>query len=158
MPTRDNQRRKVYEAEYYAFNRAGDSPAEFTLKEAQKFVNRISSRGLYQKLGGPRGVIVKSNPRRRTMSMMVSPFAIELADGWGYNKDVILHEMTHVLIYHVSRRSAHHGLEFVLLYRRLVEQEMGIEQRRKLDLGLEKYGAKWGVNGSEWLKKKLADL
>ena len=154
---RDNQKEKVYRAERETFSEWDEDAATLVdLREAQAYSNKVTSSSLYRNLGGPSFVLVKDGRSRRRAGM-VGPTTIALPK-WARQEAMVIHELTHVLLHHIDRRAASHGPEFVLLFRRLVEDQLGEDMRQKYDKFAEQHHVRWGVNGSMRLANKLATV
>ncbi len=151
---RDSQVSKVYRAEVAMWRnkegtwvgnaRYGHPPIDFdTPRELQQFVNKVTRSQFWKRCGGRPMVHAKANNRwynnahARAQQLDIPP--------WAMTKSTVLHEMTHALSYRLMRKAADHGPEFVLVFRRLVEEHMGEDVRRQFDLHLEEAGARWGL-------------
>lgn len=125
MPPRDFQKDSVYLAEI-VWNR--DLPHDdWELENAQQFCNAVTqSRGWKMISPTSRPVVVRLGTRWSLKSSAHNDWLIELSPRNGLRRQVVLHEMTHVLI--MRRwgwsRFADHGPEYVFLMGLLVEQTM----------------------------------
>lgn len=156
MP-RDNQRQRVYTTEQKVFGYTLNMDAEFpVLRDAQQYVNLVTSSKLWRKVGGPPFVLVKDGRGRRTAAM-VGMTAISLPL-WARTRPVILHELSHILTTHLDRRVADHGPEFVQIYRMLIENQLGRDVRIEYDNVAEELRVRWGVSGSSRIRETLGQL
>lgn len=157
MPARDTQREKVYRAERDTFGhwKPGFATLE-DLRESQQYANRVTSSKVWRELGGPPFVLVKDG-RSRTRAAMVGRTAIAVPR-WARSEAMILHELTHIMMFKVDRWAAYHGPQFVLMMRVLVEAHLGLEERQRYDHALEYHRAKWGIDGSDRLQRTLEKL
>lgn len=114
-----------------------------TPRELQQFVNQVTSSRFWKQCGGRSMVHAKAN-NRWTNDAAARETQIDIPP-WAMTKPTVLHELTHSLMYRLSYRSASHGPEFVLVFRRLIEEHMGEEVRQQLDLQLEEHGVRWGI-------------
>ena len=64
---------------------------------------------------------------------------------WAMQRPSVLHELAHSLMTQLAPKTADHGPEYVLVYRRMIEEHMGEDVRRQLDLKYEEHGVKWGI-------------
>lgn len=118
-----------------------DWPKDFeTIKEVQTYVNQVTRSPFWIGARGRRFVHVKPVPNRNVARGWVSK--IEIPE-WAYSKVVVLHELAHGLAEYLDRNSAPHGPAFVLVFRRLIEQEFGIEERQRYDLIAESVRVSW---------------
>ena len=114
-----------------------------TPRELQQFVNEVTRSRFWKQGGGRVMVHAKANnrwsgyARGRIVQIDVPP--------WGMQKPTVLHELTHSLAYTLVPRAADHGPEFMLIFRRLIEEHMGDDVRRQFDLVLEEHRVKWGI-------------
>ncbi len=143
MP-RDSQKSKVYKAERLAFatGKYSSYPVDFpTDREMQAFVNQVTRSKFWKSAGGTVSVIVKPVPNNRYARGWDR--IIEIPD-WGRTKSVVLHELSHALVGR-ELMDYTHGQEFVLVYRRLIEEHMGTGWRQMFDREAEALKVKWGI-------------
>lgn len=118
-----------------------DWPRDFdTIKEVQTYVNQVTQSTFWIGARGRRFVHVKPVPNRNVARGWVTK--IEIPE-WAYSKVVVLHELSHGLAESLSSFSAAHGPEFVLVFRRLIEQEFGMAERQRYDLIAESLKVSW---------------
>lgn len=151
---RDSQRTKLYAAERAMWfevdgTMIGDRFYQHpfldfdTPRELQQFVNTVTRSRFWKSVGGRSMVHAKANnrwssgARGRVTQLDVPP--------WGMQKPTVLHELAHSLAYTMVPSKPDHGQEFVLIFRRLIENHMGDDVRRKFDLQLEEHRVKWGI-------------
>lgn len=153
MVTRDSQVSRLYAAEIETWfsdhTWVGERwyrhpPLDFdNPRELQQFVNKVTGSKFWRQAGGRAMVHAKANnrwsnfARGREQQMDIPP--------WAMTKSSVLHELTHSLMFRLAPRTAYHGPEFVLVFRRLTEEHMGTESRRTFDLVLESHGVRWGI-------------
>ena len=108
-----------------------DWPIHFqTIADIQKFVNHVTRSKFWKQAGGRPFVLAKQG--RNTNAARGWTDCVEIPP-WGFSKPVILHELAHSLSYRVNMHEPDHGGLFVLIFRRLIERELGIEERRRFD-------------------------
>ncbi len=157
MPARDTQKEKFYRAERGVFGYWEDDSATLEdLREAQQYANRVTSSKVWLQLGGPRFVLVKDG-RSRRRAAMVGATAIAVPR-WARQEAMILHELTHILMFRLDKKAAYHGPQYVLMFRVLVESMLGLDKRLELDHALEEGGVRWGIDGSNRLQTTLQQL
>ena len=147
MP-RDSQRSKLYRAEHVTFARGEPlkMPLDFeTIKECQTYVNRVTKSKFWKSMGGRSFVHVKPVPSRNYARGWRN--RIELPP-WAFGKVVILHELAHALTLQVDWQDGTHGPDFVYVYRQLLEQELGIDERRRFDRVAEVNRVQWGMSAA----------
>jgi putative metallohydrolase (TIGR04338 family) len=125
---RDNQRERVYRGERQSGLQQNQVEVKpLSIKECQKFVNRVVARKSITKVYGKRIITVEAGRgggrafhdwRGRVISL----------GRWARQPIVLLHEISHHLApYHVS-----HGPEFVEIMLKLTRQVLGKEAEEKL--------------------------
>lgn len=120
-PNRDYQRTKVY------MWQPGACGEELGEAEAQRLVDDI-----FADLGMDRPPKVTVTARR-TSSSAAKFNEILLAEGWGQDKRVVVHEAAHIVARRASdRRISGHGPEFVGVYVRLLERWCGMDAHELL--------------------------
>lgn len=150
---RDSQRVKVYRAEWGTFKYTTDFT---TVRQAQKYANSVTSSRWYRRLGGPKFVLVKpARSDSNTSTAWAERNEIRLATD-GFSKWVVLHELAHIAMWHVNRRLPAHGQDFALVYRRMIEEFLGDEQRALLAEAYDREGVKAGTGSSAVLKALAA--
>jgi putative metallohydrolase (TIGR04338 family) len=142
MKVRD-QAGKLYAAESLAFQKSSE---DMTLKECQKFVDKVMSRSFVQRnYPWNRGQIVVHDGRRRRNAGATwrhGSYAI-LLPKWARNEFVILHEIAH----HVSGGSGH-DYKYADCLLNLVRNVMGKEEALQLQAAFHFKGVKIiGKNG-----------
>lgn len=143
MP-RDTQKSKVYRAERITWARGEPSrmPLDFsTIKECQAFVNRVTKSKVWKSMNGRQFIHVKPVPENRWARGWHDK--IELP-AWAFGKVVILHELAHSIVLRIDWQNGTHDGDFVHIFRQLIEQELGIDERRRFDRVAEEGGVKWG--------------
>lgn len=127
----------MYRAEHITFGR----PKDFeTINDVQKYVNRVTRSKFWKQAGGRPFVLVKQVPNNQNARGWRERIHVPQ---WGFGKPVVLHELAHSLAYTLDMSEPHHGGLFVLLFRRLIEQELGIDERRRFDRVAELGGVSW---------------
>jgi hypothetical protein len=119
----------------------GGWPKHFeTVRDVQQYVNSITKSPFWKEMGGVNFVRVKPVSNRNNARGWIS--FVEIPP-WAYSKPVILHELAHSLTAKLDLSAPDHGPLFVLLFRRLIEQELGIDERRRFDLNAERERVSW---------------
>ena len=147
MP-RDSQRSKLYRSEHntWATGEPRKMPLDFeTVKECQKFVNKVTRSKFWKSTGARAFIHVKPVPNRQYARGWRN--RIELPP-WAFSKVVILHELAHSLALAIDWENGTHGPDFVYLYRQLIEQELGIDERRRFDRVAEVNNVRWGLSAA----------
>ncbi len=141
MP-RDSQKNRFYDTERRSFREVGGYPMDFpTDRDIQLFVNEVTGSKFWKTMGG-RPVIVKPT-KRNNESARGWHQQIKIPP-WARTKCVVLHELSHSLVgYQLLDYT--HGPEFVLVYRRLIEEHMGLLARQTFDHEAEILNVKWGI-------------
>jgi putative metallohydrolase (TIGR04338 family) len=137
---RDSQKGKLYNAEGTAF---GYTQRNFSsIREVQAYSNSVTSSLWWRRLGGPKFVLVK---KTRIDSGYSTAWAhrneIHITQSH-FNKWVVLHELAHIVMWHLAKNRPAHGPDYALVYSRMVEEFLGDEQRQKLSVAFEKYGVR----------------
>lgn len=152
---RDNQRLKLYRTEREVFHKNhGSFPVDFeTAREVQQYVNKVTRSKFWKGMGGRQFVHARLVNGNRRYARGWST-RIELPP-WAKSRIIILHELSHSLKESISGRSQSHGPEFVLIYRRLIEQEYGQEIRAEFDHAAERNHVRWGLNGNSAITRRF---
>ncbi|RKZ95672.1 MAG: hypothetical protein DRQ40_03050 [Gammaproteobacteria bacterium] len=121
-------------------------PKDFdSVEDVQAYVNAVTKSKFWKEAGGRQFVHVAPVPDRQWARGWYNK--IELPR-WAYSKVVILHELAHSLALQHDYHDATHGPAFVFLFRRLIEQELGADERARYDRVAEVNGVKWGVSAA----------
>ncbi len=146
---RDTQKSKLYRSEHSAFEYTVDFE---TIRQAQRYSNSITGSRWWRALGGPTFVLIKQT---RSDAIGSSAWAqrneIRLA-GPVFSKWVLIHELIHIVMWHLSRALPAHGPDYALVYLRVIEQFLGDEQRQTLSVAFESKGVKVHTDSSSVLK------
>jgi len=154
---RDSQQKKVYDAEAAAFARDPDLVWFGSVRAAQRAANEVTRSRLWKALDGPAFVLIKAT-RSDAKHSMALPWRNEiLLDMKQPSYQILLHELAHVALWNIDKRAADHGPEFVLILRRLIEDNMSVEQRIEFDKQLDARRAKYGLNGNTKVQNKLCN-
>lgn len=115
------------------------SEEELTLKQCQKFVDRVLARQYVKKNYGSYRIIVRDGrgQRRATASWYYGQRVINLPK-WARNEFVILHEISH----HLDTGRYTHGALFATIMLDLVRNVMGKEKADQLQSGYALKGVK----------------
>jgi putative metallohydrolase (TIGR04338 family) len=129
---------------------------ELTLKECQKFVDKVLARKyIKDKYGWNRPIVVLDGRGRRSAGATFrhGQYVI-LLPKWGRQKFVILHELAH----HLSNDRWSHGAKFATCLLDLVRNVMGKEDADKLQAGFHLQGVQ--ISGKQWklCKSKIAKV
>ena len=119
---------------------------EFTLKECQKFVDKVLARKyIKDKYGWNRPIVVLDGRGRSKAGATVRHgHYVILLPKWARHKFVILHELAH----HLSDDRWSHGAKFATCLLDLVRNVMGKEDADKLQAGFHLQGVRLvGENG-----------
>ena len=144
---RDNQRKKVYDAEVEAFDYdlKTDEPTFREVKAVEKFVKKVFASKRVQKewpkaTWAPR--VKDGRGRRNACAFGGSAIAVPI---WARREWVILHELAHIITSreYAGTAKAGHGWEFCKTYLRLVEIVMGKEAYLSLEKSFLKHGVKF---------------
>ena len=122
---RDNQRKRVYDAERALFP-DDHFPADLTLPQAEALVGRIYMDARYRHLDRvhPLPPAVKDGRGRRRAGYCRARHAIALPR-WARRVWVVAHEVAHAFLDH--NRHAGHGEEFVAVYLDVLERHAGMD-------------------------------
>lgn len=146
---RDSQRSKVYLSERITWRLPPEGvvrtsqgwPKDFdSIQEVQAFVNHVTTSPFWKQVGGRQFVHARPVVNRSIAKGWAH--AIDIPE-WAYSKVVILHELAHSLTMGVVYNVAAHGPEFVLIFRRLIEQELGADERRRFDVNADEQRVSW---------------
>lgn len=147
---RDSQRNKLYSAEHDSFY---VHTQDFgTIRHAQKYSNSITGSRWWRGLGGPTFVLIKE---ARSDSGYSTAWGnrneIRLARRH-QQKWVLIHELAHIAMWHLAKNQPAHGAEYALIYRRLVEEFLGDDARKKLSNAYEQHGVKSNTSDRRVIK------
>lgn len=123
---------RVYASEYSVHSLATHLKS---LKEVQEFARCVMDDPLWEILwtvnnpgcaSCPKSVRFSKITKRRWSRSVCDVYCgvIRLAHDWGLNKLVVLHEMTHLLIF--GQEKAWHGREFTGTYLALINRHLGV--------------------------------
>jgi len=127
-----------------------------SLREAQKYANSITSSRWWRALGGPKFVLIKhSRSDAYSSTAWAQRNEIRLA-GSVLTKWVLIHELIHIVMWHLNRKLPSHGPDYALVYLRVIEQFRGDEERQALAVAFEQKGVKAHTDSSPVLKALAA--
>jgi len=153
---RDSQRQKVYSAEDNLKRLYQEVNIEFSsIEEISQYVNKlVRSTWAIRRWGKPRNTIqiIENKKVRGACWARGINLSITLSR-WGWNKMVVLHELSHLL----SNYGASHGRHFVRTFLELVKHELGYDIQKALKKEYKRYGVRYLPKRelSEETRKKL---
>ena len=140
---RDSQRAKLYKADDIVFHYKGNGvPYEtdiLSIQDCQAFANKVTRSPIWKAMKGKPFIHVK--PVRQRLYARSWLATIEIPP-WAHYRAMVLHELSHSIV-EKTWRDAVHGPRYVFVYRRLIEQEFGIESRQTFDRVAEQHGVRW---------------
>ncbi len=146
---RDTQKSKLYRSEHAVFKHAIDFN---TIRQAQKYANSITGSRWWRALGGPTFVLIKQARSDAYSSTAWAQRNEIRLDGSTFMRWVLIHELTHIVMWHLNRALPAHGPDYALVYLRVIEQFLGDEQRQALSVAFESKGVKVHTDSSSVLK------
>lgn len=126
---KDGSMGKCYRAEWNFQAKHGDGIVFDTVKEAQKYCERVVKSKTYQELGGINAYVVGKKDmgsRSRFSGMAYEGGKIQLCPRSGMNQYVLLHELAH------QCGPKHHDVKFRQILVRLVSRFMGRDKAKAL--------------------------
>lgn len=125
---RDNQRERVYRGERQSGLQTSKSQLDpMTIRQCQKFIDKVLSRKSIIKVYGKRRVTVERGRGGGRAFYDYGDRMISLGV-WARQPIVLLHEIAH----HLAPNNVQHGPEFVEIMLRITRQVLGKEAEEKL--------------------------
>lgn len=125
---RDSKKSALYDAEQTAFGQHGRWAAEFTLAEAQAWLDKfMAQRWFKQRWQVGKVEVLAGRGLRGTAYYRAMTLGVNAR-----NRTVILHELAHILVDREPGVHAHHGPEFAATFLLLVRHEFGAETANRL--------------------------